>query len=59
MIVDWLTLVTEFIGMTAAMRIFGVPEWLTVLAVCLLMGLIVVNGRYWTWEKIALVVLRF
>jgi Mn2+/Fe2+ NRAMP family transporter len=38
MILDWLTLVTEFIGMTAAMRIFGVPEWLTVLAVCLLMG---------------------
>jgi NRAMP (natural resistance-associated macrophage protein)-like metal ion transporter len=54
MILDWLTLVTEFIGMTAAMRIFGVPEWLTVLAVCLLMGLMVVNGRYWTWEKIAL-----
>src|ERR1039457_5899655 len=33
MILDWLTLVTEFIGMTAAMRIFGIPEWLTVLAV--------------------------
>jgi NRAMP (natural resistance-associated macrophage protein)-like metal ion transporter len=54
MLVDWLTLVTEFIGMTSAMRIFGVPEWLTVLAVCLLMGFMVLNGRYWTWEKIAL-----
>ena len=54
MLVDWLTLVTEFIGMTAALRIFGVPEWLTVLAVCLLMGFMVLNGRYWTWEKIAL-----
>ncbi len=53
-IVDWLTLVTEFIGMTSALRIFGVPEWLTVVLVVLLMSFIVVNGRYWTWEKIAL-----
>jgi len=52
--VDWLTLVTEFIGMTAALRIFGVPGWLTVSVVCLLMGVIVLNGRYWTWEKIAI-----
>ncbi len=54
MIVDWLTLVTEFIGMTAALHIFGVPPWLTVAAVVALMGVIVLNGRYWTWEKIAL-----
>ncbi|MBF0560510.1 MAG: divalent metal cation transporter [Alphaproteobacteria bacterium] len=54
LLVDWLTLVTEFIGMTSALRIFGVPEWLTVLAVCLLMVFMVINGRYWTWEKIAL-----
>jgi Mn2+/Fe2+ NRAMP family transporter len=53
-IVDWLTLVTEFIGMTSALRIFGVPEWVTVAAVVALMSFIVVNGRYWTWEKIAL-----
>ena len=55
MLVNWLTLVTEFIGMTSALRIFGVPPWLTVLGVCVLMGIMVVNGRYWTWEKIALV----
>jgi len=54
MLVDWLTLVTEFIGMTAALQIFGVPPWLTVVAVCTLLGIIVLNGRYWTWEKIAL-----
>ena len=54
MIVDWLTLVTEFVGMTAALAIFGVPPWLTVVGVILLMGVIVLNGRYWTWEKIAL-----
>lgn len=54
MIVDWLTLVTEFIGMTSALAIFGVPPWLTVLGVCALLAVIVLNGRYWTWEKIAL-----
>ncbi len=54
MIVDWLTLVTEFVGMTSALKIFGVPPWMTVTGVCVLMGIIVLNGRYWTWEKIAL-----
>lgn len=54
MILDWLTLVTEFIGMTAALQIFGVPPWVTVAGVVALMGIIVLNGRYWTWEKIAL-----
>ena len=29
-LVDWLTLVTEFVGMTAALGIFGVPAWATV-----------------------------
>ena len=54
MLVNWLTLVTEFIGMTSALKIFGIPPYLTIIAVCVLMGIIVLNGRYWTWEKIAL-----
>ncbi len=54
MIVDWLTLVTEFIGMTSALNIFGIAPWITVTGVIALMGFIVINGRYWTWEKIAL-----
>lgn len=54
MLVNWLTLITEFVGMTSALRIFGIPASLTVAAVCLLMGFIVINGRYWTWEKIAM-----
>lgn len=52
-LVDWLTLITEFIGMTAALSIFHVPPVLTVLAVCAIMGAMVLKGRYWTWEKIA------
>src|SRR5450759_1983026 len=51
MIVDWLTLVTEFIGMTSALSIFGVAPWITGAGVVTLMGVIVINGRYWTWEK--------
>jgi Mn2+/Fe2+ NRAMP family transporter len=54
MLSDWLTLITEFIGMTAALSIFRVPPWLTVLIVCLIMGFMVIRGRYWTWEKFAL-----
>jgi Mn2+/Fe2+ NRAMP family transporter len=54
MILDWLTLVTEFVGMTSAMEIFGIPPWLTYVVVVVLLGTIMLNGRYWTWEKIAL-----
>src|SRR6202048_4448081 len=36
-LLDWLTLITEFIGMTAAMSIFGVPAWVTVLGCWLVM----------------------
>jgi NRAMP (natural resistance-associated macrophage protein)-like metal ion transporter len=51
---DWLTLVTEFIGMTAALSIFNIPPVLTVIGVSIIMFLMVLQGRYWTWEKIAL-----
>lgn len=54
-LVDFLTLVTEFIGMTAALKIFGVPPVLTVIGVAILMSAIVMQGRYWTWEKIVLI----
>ncbi|HET6452181.1 MAG TPA: divalent metal cation transporter [Spirochaetia bacterium] len=50
---DWLTLITEFIGMTAALAIFHVPPLLTVIVVTIIMLLMVLQGRYWTWEKIA------
>ena len=53
-IVNWLTLVTEFIGMTAALSIFGVPPYITVIGVSVIMGIMVLQGRYWTWEKITL-----
>jgi NRAMP (natural resistance-associated macrophage protein)-like metal ion transporter len=53
-LVNWLTLVTEFIGMTAALAIFHVPPVVTVIVVSVIMLLMVLQGRYWTWEKIAI-----
>lgn len=54
-LVNWLTLITEFIGMTAAMSIFHIPPLVTIAVVTLVMLLMVLQGRYWTWEKIAIV----
>ena len=47
-------MVTEFIGMTAALSIFGIPPVITVIIVILVMFGIVLSGRYWTWEKITM-----
>jgi NRAMP (natural resistance-associated macrophage protein)-like metal ion transporter len=52
---DWLTTVTEFIGMTAALSIFHIPPPLTVIGAVILIMAMVMSGRYWTWEKIVLV----
>ncbi|MCX6005672.1 MAG: divalent metal cation transporter [Chloroflexi bacterium] len=54
-LLDFLTLITEFIGMTAALSIFHIPPIVTIIAVILLMGFMVLQGRYWTWEKVALI----
>ena len=54
-LVNWLTLITEFIGMTAALSIFHVPPVITVIGVSIVMMVMVLQGRYWTWEKIAIV----
>jgi Mn2+/Fe2+ NRAMP family transporter len=48
------SMVTEFIGMTDALKIFGVPPILTIIGVYILMITIFMHGRYWTWEQIVL-----
>ena len=53
-VINWLTLVTEYIGMTQAMSLFNIPPWVTFFAVTLLLTGIVISGRYWTFEKITL-----
>ena len=54
-VVNWLTLVTEYIGMTAAGSLFGLPPWFTCLGVTAVLFAVVVTGRYWTFEKLTLV----
>jgi NRAMP (natural resistance-associated macrophage protein)-like metal ion transporter len=53
-IVNWLTLVTEYIGMTAAMSIFGIPPLITFIVVTLILMGVVISGKYWTFEKLTL-----
>ncbi len=58
-LINWLTLVTEYIGMTQALSLFGVPEWVTYLGVTAVLLGIVISGRYWTFEKITLLFCLF
>jgi NRAMP (natural resistance-associated macrophage protein)-like metal ion transporter len=54
-VVNCLTLVTEYIGMTQALSLFNIPQWITVLGVTALLLAIVITGKYWTFEKLTLV----
>lgn len=58
-IVNWLTLITEFIGMTAAMSLFGVPPLITVIVVTAILFAVVLSGKYWTFERVTLLFCAF
>ncbi len=58
-IINWLTLVTEYIGMMAAMSLFGIPPWVTFLVVTAVLFAIVLTGKYWTFEKLTLLFCGF
>ena len=53
-LINGLTLVTEYIGMTQAALIFHIPVWLTFIGVTALLMAIVITGKYWTFEKLTL-----
>ncbi len=53
-VTNWLTLVTEYIGMTAAMSMFGVSPWFTYSVVTGILLAVILTGRYWTFEKLTL-----
>lgn len=53
-IVNWLTLITEYIGMTGAMSIFGIPPAVTFIGVTAILMAVVITGKYWTFEKLTL-----
>jgi len=58
-IVNFLTLITEYIGMTAAMSLFGVPPWITFIGVTAILFAVVLTGKYWTFEKLTLLFCAF
>jgi Mn2+/Fe2+ NRAMP family transporter len=51
---NFLTLVTEFIGIRAGLSFFGVPPVIAVGGAMLLVSGVILTHRYWTWERIAL-----
>src|SRR5208337_697993 len=53
-LVNWLTLITEYVGMTEAMAMFGIPRWITYIGVTLILLAVVISGKYWTFEKVTL-----
>ncbi len=53
-IINWLTLITEYIGMTEAMTLFGIPPWITYAGVSAILIAVVMSGKYWTFEKLTL-----
>lgn len=57
-IVNWLTLITEYIGMTEAMSLFGIPPWITYVVVTIILLAVIVTGSYWTFERMPLFFLR-
>ena len=51
---NFLTLVTEFIGMRAGLGFFGVPPLIAVGGAMVLVFGALLTHRYWTWERIVL-----
>jgi len=47
-----LTLVTEFIAVRAALGFFGVSAALAVLGAFLVVVVVALTRRYWSWERI-------
>jgi Mn2+/Fe2+ NRAMP family transporter len=48
---NFLTLVTEFIGVRAGLSFFGVPAELAVGGAVVLVFVVILTHRYWTWER--------
>jgi Mn2+/Fe2+ NRAMP family transporter len=51
---NFMTLVTEFIGMVAGAAFFGIPAWVAVLA-GVAANVFAAAHRYWQWERVTLI----
>ncbi|PWI57877.1 metal transporter [Sulfoacidibacillus thermotolerans] len=49
-----LTLITEFIGITLGLGVFGVPHVISAIAAILVDALVLLVLRYYTWERVSL-----
>ncbi|MCL4311500.1 MAG: divalent metal cation transporter [Candidatus Thermoplasmatota archaeon] len=58
-IANFLTLVTEFIGITVGMSIFGVPRIISAVIFVFMVIVIQLFLRYYTWERISLFIAVF
>jgi len=54
LVTNFLTLITEFVGMVAGAGFFGIPAWMAVAAGLALNIVAVAWHRYWSWERVAL-----
>ena len=52
---NFLTLITEFIGIRAGLGFFGVPPAIAIAGSIVIIGLAISTSRYRTWERITLV----
>jgi Mn2+/Fe2+ NRAMP family transporter len=59
MIGNFLTLVTEFIGVRAGLGFFGIRPEVAVGSALLIVLAAITTGRYWTWERITLALAMF
>jgi Mn2+/Fe2+ NRAMP family transporter len=51
---NFLTLITEFIGVRAGLGFFGISPYIAVPAALLVVVLATLTRRYWTWERVTL-----
>ena len=56
---NFLTLVTEFIGVRAGLGFFGIPPVIAVVGALVIVAGAITTGRYWTWERITLALAIF
>ncbi len=51
---NFLTLITEFIGIRAGLGFFGVPPLVSVSAAVCIVMVSAMTSRYWTWERLTI-----
>ena len=58
-IANTLTMITEFIGITFGMSIFGIPSLYAVIIGITFVGIIMLTLRYHRWERVSLIIAFF